>query len=151
MGKDIINKSEIMRILPYRYPMLLLDGVSDIENGQRVCAYKDVANNEFWCEGHFPGEPVMPGVLIAETMAQAAALIFYKTGSPHNTRAYLSKIENMTFIAKVVPGCRLVVEAVLDIEIAGIARFKCKASVNGADVAKGTISCYIMKENDKNE
>ena len=146
MLKDIIDKSEIMEILPYRYPMLMIDGVSDIEYGKKVCAYKDIKNDEFWCQGHFPGEPVMPGVLIAETMAQAAAFIFYGADSSENIRAYLSKIENMTFISKVVPECKLTVEAVLDVEIAGVARFKCKADADGVAVAKGTISCYIGRE-----
>jgi 3-hydroxyacyl-[acyl-carrier-protein] dehydratase len=106
---DII---EIMAILPHRYPFLLVDRVLEVEQGKRIVALKNVTMNEPFFQGHFPGHPVMPGVLIIEAMAQVAAIMAYlASGSDANERvSYFMAIDNARFRKPVKPGDTLRIE-----------------------------------------
>lgn len=106
---DII---QIMEILPHRYPFLLVDKVLEVEPGQRIVALKNVTINEPFFQGHFPGHPVMPGVLIIEAMAQVAAIMAYLTSgsTADNKVSYFMAIDNARFRKPVKPGDTLRIE-----------------------------------------
>ena len=102
---------QIMEILPHRYPFLLLDRVIEMDLGQRIVAIKNVTMNEPYFQGHFPGHPVMPGVLIIEAMAQAAAIMAYLTsGKDEHKVIYFMAIDNARFRKPVKPGDTLRLE-----------------------------------------
>jgi 3-hydroxyacyl-[acyl-carrier-protein] dehydratase len=103
---------EIMKILPHRYPFLLVDRVLEVEQGKRIVAIKNVTMNEPFFQGHFPGFPVMPGVLIIEAMAQVAAIMAYlASGNDSNEKvSYFMAIDNARFRKPVKPGDTLRIE-----------------------------------------
>lgn len=101
MSMDI---KEIMEIIPHRQPFLLIDRVEEVEPGQKVVATKNVSYNEPFFAGHFPSEPVMPGVLIVEAMAQAGAVAILSMEEFRGKTAYFGGIKNAKFKKKVVPG-----------------------------------------------
>lgn len=103
---------EIMKILPHRYPFLLVDKVLEVEQGKRIVALKNVTMNEPFFQGHFPGFPVMPGVLIIEAMAQVAAIMAYlASGNESNEKvSYFMAIDNARFRKPVKPGDTLRIE-----------------------------------------
>ena len=101
---SVLNISQIMEILPHRQPMLLIDSVEEIEYGVRAVAKKCVSFNEPFFAGHFPEEPVMPGVLIVEAMAQAGAVAILSMDEFKGKTAYFGGIKNAKFKKKVVPG-----------------------------------------------
>ncbi|MCL4757458.1 MAG: 3-hydroxyacyl-ACP dehydratase FabZ [Rhodocyclaceae bacterium] len=108
--------NEILQYLPHRYPFLLVDRVLEIEEGRRILALKNVTMNEPFFPGHFPNHPVMPGVLIVEAMAQAAALLSFKTMGvkpDENSVVLFAGIDNVRFKRQVVPGDQLL----FDVEI----------------------------------
>jgi len=106
---DII---EIMAILPHRYPFLMVDKVLEVEEGKRIVALKNVTMNEPFFQGHFPGHPVMPGVLIIEAMAQVAAIMAYLAsgGEAKDKVSYFMSIDNARFRKPVKPGDTLRIE-----------------------------------------
>jgi len=106
---DII---EIMKILPHRYPFLMVDKVLEVEQGKRIVAIKNVTMNEPFFQGHFPGHPVMPGVLIIEAMAQVAAIMAYLASGPEadDKVSYFMAIDNARFRKPVKPGDTLRIE-----------------------------------------
>lgn len=103
---------EIMEIIPHRYPFLLLDRV-DVLEGDKIVAIKNVTMNEYFFQGHFPVEPVMPGVLIVEALAQAGAVALLKKDEFKGKIAYFAGINNVKFRKKVVPGDTLTLEVEL--------------------------------------
>ncbi len=105
--------NEIMEILPHRYPFLLIDKIIEIEQGKKVTAIKNVTINEPFFVGHFPKEPVMPGVLIVEAMAQAGAVAILNMEEYKGKTAYFGAINNVKFKQKVVPGDSLKIEVEL--------------------------------------
>ncbi|MFA4914205.1 MAG: 3-hydroxyacyl-ACP dehydratase FabZ [Comamonadaceae bacterium] len=139
----------ILERLPHRYPMLLIDRVIEMEPGKRIVAIKNVSINEPYFQGHFPGNPVMPGVLITEAMAQAAALFSFEGGGNGQDGAglktvyYLVGIDNARFRRPVVPGDQLRIE----VEAKRLSRSMCKyrgqAFVDGAVVAEADLMCAI--------
>ena len=112
----MLDINEIMKILPHRYPFLLVDRILEVETGKRIVGYKNVTVNEPFFTGHFPGYPVMPGVLIIEAMAQVAAILAYASSddSVRSKVTYFVGIDNARFRKPVVPGdqLRLELEAV---------------------------------------
>ncbi len=108
---SLLNASQIMEIIPHRQPFMLLDTVEELEPGKRVRARKCVSYNEPFFAGHFPGEPVMPGVLIVEAMAQAGAVAMLSQPQMKGKTAYFAGINTAKFKQKVVPG------NVLDLEV----------------------------------
>jgi 3-hydroxyacyl-[acyl-carrier-protein] dehydratase len=111
-----IDILEIMKLLPHRYPFIMVDRILEVEIGQRIVGLKNVTINEHFFQGHFPTQPVMPGVLITEGMAQVAAILAYLT-EPESVGAklvYFAGMDGVRFRQKVVPGDRLIFEVVFN-------------------------------------
>ena len=140
MEFDIKN---VMELLPHRYPFLLVDRVIEVEPGKRLSAIKNVSINEPFFQGHFPGQPIMPGVLILEAMAQATGLLaFSDMGESHKSKLYLLVgIDKSRFRGQVVPGDQLVLNITLKRIIRGIGMFGCEALVDGEVVADAEMMC----------
>ena len=137
---------QILKHLPHRYPMLMIDRVLVREPGKRIVALKNVSANEPHFQGHFPGRPIMPGVLILEAMAQAAGLCF--AGDPTKATEYVyyyAGIDNARFKRPVEPGDQLILEAAIDRVKAGIYKFKARASVDGEIVVEAELMCTLRK------
>ncbi len=134
----MMDLREIQKTLPHRYPFLLIDRVIELEAGRKLVGYKNVTINEPFFNGHFPGHPVMPGVLILEALAQAAALLAYKsTGLDPNSRVtYLMGIDGARFRKPVVPGDRLQLEVEVLKHKATVWKQKGTAFVDGQKVAE---------------
>lgn len=120
----MMNIEQIKEIIPHRYPFLLIDRVLEIEEGKKITAIKNVTANEQFFNGHFPVEPVMPGVLIVEAMAQAGAVAILSLEEYKGKIAYFGAIDNAKFRGKVVPGdsLRLEVNIVKLKKVAGIGK-----------------------------
>lgn len=135
----------IQDLLPHRYPFLLVDRVVELEPNQRIRAYKNVTINEPFFQGHFPGNPVMPGVLVVEAMAQAGGLLTQlslATGAQKTDKLfYLVKVDKARFSRMVVPGDRLDLEVTLKRHIRNMALYECAAHVDGQEVASAEILC----------
>ena len=136
--------AEIKEYLPHRYPFLLVDRVLELEHQQRIVALKNVTINEPFFEGHFPHYPVMPGVLIVEAMAQAAALLSFKsmgTKRDENTVVYLVGVDGARFKRPVVPGDTLILEAEKVFEKRGLIKYAVRAKVDDKIVCEATLLC----------
>jgi 3-hydroxyacyl-[acyl-carrier-protein] dehydratase len=132
----------IMRQLPHRYPMLLVDRVLECVSGKHIRALKNVTFNEPFFTGHFPHRPVMPGVLIIEALAQAAGILAFKTVGvvpDAETRFYFVAIDNARFRKPVEPGDQLVLKVMLKRAFKGIWKFHGSAEVDGVEVASAEI------------
>lgn len=148
----MLKIEQILRILPHRYPFLLVDKVLDLEKGKSIVAIKNVTYNESFFQGHFPEYKVMPGVLVVEAMAQAGGiLLFHSVPDPQGKLVFFSKIDNMKFRKPVVPGDQLR----LDVELLRLkSRFshmKAKASVQEETVAEGDIMAFLVDLEELNE
>lgn len=140
---NTIEIKEIMSLLPHRYPFLLVDRVTDYELGQSIEAYKNISMNEPCFTGHFPGEPIFPGVLILEAMAQAAGILGFKTMGSSDQLYLYAGIDKARFKAPVVPGDRLDISVKLLKERRGIWKFEGIASVDGKSVCTSEFMCAM--------
>jgi len=142
-----LDVTAIQALLPHRYPFLLVDRVVEFEANQRVLAYKNVSNNEPFFNGHFPGRPVMPGVLVIEALAQAGGLLTQLSNESTSQAKlfYLVKIDNAKFTRMVVPGDRLDLEVTLKRMIRNMAMYVGIASVDGQRAACAEILCAEVK------
>ena len=139
-----IDIYQILKYLPQRYPLLMIDRVKELEPGKRIVALKNVSANEPHFQGHFPGRPIMPGVLILEAMAQAAGvMVFSAEGNTERGVYYYVGIDNARFKKPVVPGDQLEVEVIFERALRGIGKFGCVARVAGQTVAEATILCAL--------
>jgi 3-hydroxyacyl-[acyl-carrier-protein] dehydratase len=132
----------LLDYLPQRYPLLMIDRVLECEPGRRILALKNVSNNEPHFPGHFPGQPIMPGVLILEAMAQAAGILVFRTRGDRpnaDTVYYYAGIDKARFKRPVVPGDRLEIEALILAHKRTIWKFACVARVDGAVAAEAEI------------
>jgi 3-hydroxyacyl-[acyl-carrier-protein] dehydratase len=138
-----IDINQILKLLPHRYPFLLVDRVLEIT--PRVCikALKNVTMNEPFFQGHFPDFPVMPGVLIIEALAQTAALLTFSEAKSENAIYYFAGIDGARFKKPVLPGDQLIMTAILEREKAGIYKFQVKATVNDELAAEANITCAV--------
>lgn len=137
---------EIMQYLPHRYPFLLIDRVLEMEMGKTITAIKNVSINEPFFPGHFPGTPVMPGVLILEAMAQAAALLSFKTENyaPEEIGiVYFAGIDGARFKKPVLPGDQLVLKIEIVRRVRGIWKYTARAEVDGALVAEAELMATL--------
>ncbi len=137
--------TEILNILPHRYPMLLVDRVLEIEPGQRIVGLKNVSANEPFFAGHFPGRPVMPGVLIIEALAQCGGVLLMSgLQNPEDKVIYFLSVDGVKFRRPVIPGDQLILE--LDLVQGRGKRGKLKgiARVDGRIAAEATILGQVM-------
>jgi len=145
MSMDI---HEILKRLPHRYPFLLVDRVLELDKGKRIKALKNVTMNEPFFAGHFPNRPVMPGVMMLEAMAQAAAILAFDNVDVRpddNTVFYFVGIDNARFKKPVEPGDQLVLHATLERSKAGIVKFAAHATVNDTIVVSADLMCTMRR------
>ena len=143
------NIEDIQKMLPQRFPFLMIDKVLELDPGKRVVALKNVSFNEEFFSGHFPEKPIMPGVLIIEAMAQASIILFYtekNTAADKKISFYLGSVK-VRFSHPVFPGdqLKIIVEPIKILSTSGIVN--ARAEVLGKEVAKGEIS-FSLKEDD---
>ncbi len=138
-----VDSTTIQELLPHRYPFLLVDRVVELEPHKRILAYKNVTQNEPFFTGHFPGKPILPGVLIVEALAQAGGLLtqLSHAGQTAGRMFYMVKVDNARFNSMVVPGDRLDLDVTLKRLIRNMALYTGVASVNGKQVASADILC----------
>lgn len=143
---------QILEHLPHRYPMLLVDRVLECEPGKRILALKNVSINEPFFVGHFPHHPVMPGVLILEALAQAAAILSFSTMGmkpDDKTVYYFVGIDGARFKKPVEPGDQLKLEVEVTRQMRGIWKFKAQATVDGEAVTEAELMCTARKLNEE--
>jgi 3-hydroxyacyl-[acyl-carrier-protein] dehydratase len=139
---DAMDIQKIQSLLPHRYPFLLIDRVLETEAGTRLVAIKNVTINEPFFQGHFPGKPVMPGVLLIEAMAQATGLLAMESADvPKDAIYYLVGVDKARFKRPVVPGDQLVFEVEVLKRKREIWVFAAEVKVDGAMVASAEIMC----------
>ena len=139
-----IDILELMKLLPHRYPFLLLDRIVDVDGDNSATGIKNVTFNEPHFQGHFPGQPVMPGVLIVEAMAQVAGAISLKAaGSDKPSLVYFLTIDGVKFRKPVVPGDRLEIKVRKIKKRGNIVRFACEAFVDGTMTAEAEIQAML--------
>jgi 3-hydroxyacyl-[acyl-carrier-protein] dehydratase len=145
MNDDVrtLSAAQIMELLPHRYPFLLIDKVIDYVPNKSVTAVKNVSINEPFFQGHFPGNPVMPGVLIIEAMAQAGGVLSHVSNPDLEPRPlyYLVGVDGARFRRAVGPGDRLRVQVEVDKVRRGMWWYRCEASVEGHPVVTAKILC----------
>ncbi len=139
---DKLDIADIQKILPHRYPFLLVDRIEELEE-KRIVGIKNVTINEPFFQGHFPGHPVMPGVLIIEAMAQVAGVLALHQMGGEQQVVYLAMIEQAKFRRPVVPGDQLLIEMKVDRLKATVAKMSGTATVDGAVVAEATVMCKL--------
>jgi 3-hydroxyacyl-[acyl-carrier-protein] dehydratase len=141
----MIEIKEIMTILPHAYPFLLVDRIIEIEPGKRIVGIKNVTYNEPFFPGHFPGRPIMPGVLIVEALAQTAGVLVFNTLSEgeRNKLVYFLGMDNVKFRKPVVPGDQLRLELEITKHRQSIWGFKGKALVDGKLVAEAELLAML--------
>jgi len=144
----MIEIKEIMQILPHAYPFLLVDRIIEVEPGKRIVGIKNVTYNEPFFPGHFPGRPIMPGVLIIEAMAQTAGILVSNSlpQKQYKTPVYFLGVDNVRFRKPVVPGDQLRLELEITKHRQSIWGFKGKALVEGKLVAEGELLAMLGEE-----
>jgi 3-hydroxyacyl-[acyl-carrier-protein] dehydratase len=134
--------AEIMRYLPHRYPFLLVDRITALEDGKSIRGLKNVTMNEPYFEGHFPGYPVMPAVLVIEALAQLASILAWRISGREpgdGTIIFFAAIDNARFRRQVRPGDQLVLESEVTRMVRGIGKFAVRAKVDGEIVAEADL------------
>jgi 3-hydroxyacyl-[acyl-carrier-protein] dehydratase len=145
-----LDISGIMGYLPHRYPFLLVDRVLSCEPGKTLRAVKNVTMNEPYFAGHFPGHPVMPGVLVVEALAQAAAILAYRTPGSHSGDGALflfAGIDNARFRRQVAPGDQLLLEVAVLRIVRGVGKFAARATVEGEIAAEAELMAAFRPGN----
>lgn len=137
---------EIMKLLPHRYPFLLIDKIIDIDSDNSAIGIKNVTVNEPHFTGHFPARPIMPGVLLVEAMAQTAGAICARKQGEAGSLVYFMTIDNARFRKPVVPGDRVEFHVNKTKQRGNIWKFHCEAKVDGALVAEADIGAMIVRE-----
>jgi 3-hydroxyacyl-[acyl-carrier-protein] dehydratase len=144
-GMMILDVNAIQKILPHRYPFLLVDGIEEMERWKRIVGIKNVTINEYFFQGHFPGHPIMPGVLIIESMAQTGGLLLLQEVSDREKKLiYFVAIDNARFRRPVVPGDQLRVEVKVVAWRGDFCKLDGRASVNGELAAEATLMCKMV-------
>ncbi|OGB00006.1 MAG: 3-hydroxyacyl-[acyl-carrier-protein] dehydratase FabZ [Burkholderiales bacterium RIFCSPHIGHO2_12_FULL_69_20] len=144
----MLDIHRILKLLPHRYPILLVDRVLELEKNLRIKALKNVTINEPFFMGHFPHRPVMPGVLMLEALAQTAALLSFESMGQEpdeSTVVYFVGIDGARFKRVVEPGDQLILEASLERAKAGIYKYKTRASVGGETAVEAELMCTMRK------
>ena len=144
-----VDVERIQAMLPHRYPFLLVDRVLDFTANKKLTALKNVSINEPFFQGHFPGHPVMPGVLIIEALAQASGLLVFLSAQQQKSSQpmyYLVKVDDAKFSQLVVPGDQLILEVELKRMLRKMGLFVCRALVDGKKVAEAELLCAERSE-----
>ncbi len=140
----VFDINQIQKLLPHRYPFLLVDRVVEFDKGQRIVAYKNVTFNEPYFTGHFPVKPIMPGVLILEALAQAAGILAFGTldmSADDNSVYYLVGIDGARFKRPVEPGDQLMLEVSISRRMRNIYKFDARARVGDEVAAEAELMC----------
>jgi 3-hydroxyacyl-[acyl-carrier-protein] dehydratase len=141
----ILDSIGIQKILPHRYPFLLVDTIEEMEPKKRIVGIKNVTINEYFFQGHFPGKPVMPGVLIVESMAQIGGLLLLQEVEDRDRKVmYMAAIDNARFRRPVVPGDQLRVEVNVITFRGPFCKVQGHARVNGELAAEATLMCAMV-------
>jgi 3-hydroxyacyl-[acyl-carrier-protein] dehydratase len=140
----MMNINEIMHYLPHRYPFLLVDRIIDIQPGQGIVGIKNITFNEPFFQGHFPGQPIMPGVLIVEAMAQVAGVLAFRSGIEGNGKSvYFMSIEKAKFRRPVVPGDQLRFEIRVLQQRGSVWKFSGAATVDGKVASEADFTAMV--------
>jgi beta-hydroxyacyl-ACP dehydratase FabZ len=139
----VFSIQEIMELLPHRYPFLLVDRIVEWEPGKRIVGIKNVTINEPFFQGHFPGHPIMPGVLIIEAVAQAGGILALKAMGGEKRIAYFAGIDNCKFRRPVVPGDQLRLEVTVLARKGPVWKMHGEALVDGAVAARADVTATI--------
>ncbi len=144
--RDIIDIKRIIRMIPHRYPFLMVDRVLDVIPDTSAVGIKNVSVNEPYFQGHFPEHPVMPGVLVIESMAQTAAVLVVETlgNEAEGKLVYFMSVENARFRKPVVPGDTMRVNVVKERNRGNVWKFRAEATVDDTTMAEATYSAMIM-------
>jgi 3-hydroxyacyl-[acyl-carrier-protein] dehydratase len=141
----IMDVMKIQEYLPHRYPFLMIDGVVEMERLKRIVAIKNVTINEAHFQGHFPGRPVMPGVLIIEGMAQAGGLLLLLEIPDRDKKLlFLAAVDGVRFRRPVLPGHQLRIEVIVLAWRGDFCKIECKALVEGQLAAEATLMCKMI-------
>lgn len=141
----LLDVNDIQKILPHRYPFLLIDGIEEMERWKRIVGIKNVTINESYFQGHFPGKPIMPGVLIIESMAQTGGLLLLQeVPDRENKLLYFVAIDNARFRRPVVPGDQLRLEMNVLAWRNGFCKLQGRATVQGELAAEATLMCKMV-------
>ena len=141
----VYDAREIQRIIPHRYPLLLIDRVIEIEPGKRIVALKNVAANEPFFQGHFPGHPIMPGVLIVEALAQAGAVLLLAQPEERGKMPLFAGIDGLKFRRQVVPGDQLRLEVEFTLRRGPIGKGRARATVDGQLAVEGELTFAVAE------
>lgn len=145
MRMEQYSIDDILVTLPHRYPFLLVDRILETDGDTRIVGLKNVTANEPYFQGHFPGNPVMPGVLQLEAMAQVAGILLNKRNKREGQIAYFSSIDNARFRKVVKPGDTLIMEIVLLKVRLNLAKVRATATVNGEIVSEGDLMFHVER------
>jgi 3-hydroxyacyl-[acyl-carrier-protein] dehydratase len=147
----ILDVNDIQKLLPHRYPFLMIDGILEMERLKRIVGIKNVTINEYFFQGHFPGKPIMPGVLIIEAMAQTGGLLLLTEIPDRDSKLlYFVAVDNARFRRPVVPGDQLRLEIkVLHWRGGDFAKLEGKATVDGQVAAEATLMCKMVDREPK--
>lgn len=141
----LLDINDIQKILPHRYPFLLIDGIEEMERWKRIVGIKNVTINEHFFQGHFPGNPIMPGVLIIESMAQTGGLLLLQEVPDREKKLlYFVAIDNARFRRPVVPGDRLRLEMNVLAWRSGFCKLQGRATVDGEMAAEASLMCKMV-------
>lgn len=140
--------NQIKKLLPHRYPFLMVDRVVELVPGERIIAYKNITANEEVFNGHFPNAPIFPGVMIIEAMAQASGVLGFATvnkKAEDNTLYLFAGVDGVRFKRQVIPGDRLMLYAEIDSVKRNIWRFNCRATVDDQLACEAQLLCALQE------
>ena len=138
----MMNINEIMKFLPHRYPFLLVDRITDLKPGVSAIGLKNVTMNEPFFQGHFPGQPIMPGVLIIEAMAQVAGVMAFRSGMEGKS-VYFMSIDNVKFRRPIVPGDQVIMDIKVLKQRGNVWKFSGSATVEGKIVSEAEFTAMV--------
>jgi len=141
----MMDIKEIVKLLPHRYPFLLVDRIVEIKPGSKAIGIKNVTANEDFFQGHFPGQPIMPGVLIIEAMAQVAGILALRSGATGKS-VYFMSIEKAKFRRPVVPGDQLILDITITQHRGGVWKFSGSALVEEKVAAEADFTAMVTNE-----